>query len=137
MNLLDIADVAWATTRLDITVRDETGRRLRQYLIGDWPEQLGIGTVQDIIAGRTMICRRNINVHGRPTRGGSEMGWGLDKKSVPKVLATAEITRLTMDCYGRSSAIMVDVDIMIPKLTYEVERRMIDKELGTDGGEES
>lgn len=133
MNLLDIADVAWATTRLDITVRDETGRRLHQYLIGDWPGQLGIGTVQDIRSGRTTICRRNINVHGRPARGGSEMCFGLDKKSVPKVLATAEITRLTMDCYGRSSAIMCDVDVMIPKLTFEVERCGIDEELGADG----
>lgn len=56
MNLLDIADVTWGITRLDITVRDETGRRLHRYLIGNWPEQLGIGTVNDIRADRTTLC---------------------------------------------------------------------------------
>ena len=133
MNLLDIADVTWAITRLDITVRDETGRLLHQYLIGDWPEQLGIGTVHDIRAGKTTICRRSINMHGRPARGGSEIGWGLDKKAVPKALTTAEITRLMMDCYGSTSATKVSADVMIPKLSFEVERRVIDKELGADG----
>lgn len=133
MNLLDIADVTWAITRLDITVRDETGRLLHQYLIGDWPEKLGIGIVYDVSAGKTTICRRDINYHGRPARGGAEIGWGLDKKSVPKALMAAEITRLMMDCYGSTSATKVSVDVMIPKLTFEVERRGIDKELGADG----
>ena len=133
MNLRDIADVTWAITRLDITVRDETGQLLHQYLIGDWPEKLGIGIVYDVSAGRTTICRRDINHHGRPARGGSEIGWGLDKKAVPKALLDAEITRLMMDCYGSTSATKISVDVMIPKLAYEVEKQVIDKDLGTDG----
>lgn len=56
----------------------------------------------------------------------------MDKKAVPKALLTAEITQLMMACYGSTSDTKVDVDVMIPKLTFEVERRGIDRELGED-----
>ena len=118
MTLADIVAVCHTVTRVNVWARDDDGRLLQRYWIGDIPEALPQGAIWDIGRGELTVVRADINHHGEPCRGGSEMGWGFRRGIIPESLMQAEITSLSMRCRDGVRH-EVTVTMALPELTWQ------------------
>ena len=102
----------WPITEVRITAREpETGKFIHEWLYGD---QLFISPSMeyDKADGKLTICEVKINAHGDPTRGGSEIGWGVKEKLFPKKLIDAPITHLgMMNRHSNEYSVRADVEM--------------------------
>lgn len=116
MTLRDLFKVMWAITEIRITAREpEDGKYLHQWIYGpDIHEttQMFYGKQN----GKLTVVKCKINAHGDETRGGSEMGWGVKEKLLPKELIDAPIRHLGV-VNSRSGEYRVYADVEMQKLT--------------------
>lgn len=115
ITLKDLFEVTWTVTELIVTARDETGVfRHKFYFSPGAPETMPQGVRSDTEDGKTTYIWSRINEHGKPTRSGSEMGWGVNIKKIPKEILNAEIMHLSMSgqwthIYRDGNRVNVDV----------------------------
>lgn len=117
MTIRDLCEVTWNITEFDITAREpETLFYIHEFIIG---ENLSIGprTRWDIQEGKATAKECKLNEHGKPRRGGSEMGWGVDTKQVPPELLDATVTSLKLSSRGRRDGVTAYVDVELNALT--------------------
>ena len=66
----------------------------------------------DIDDGKLTVVDGKINAHGDPTRGGSEIGWGVKEKLFPKKLIEAPITHMSAaNKWHDGHSVSVDVEM--------------------------
>ena len=118
MTLNDIFAVTWDITELSITARDADGRFLHEWLYAPG-EILSMHQRHDIEDGKLTYIDRPINAHGKNTRGGSEMAWGVDKKRIHKELREAPITVMSMYMMSQGRGTSCRVDVTMHSLTAE------------------
>ncbi len=110
MTLTDIFEVTWDITELYITAREEDLTFIHQWIYAPDPG-LSIHQKYDIADGKLTVIEKRINVHGKDTRGGPEMAWGVETKAIHKELITAPVSLLMMlpRSQGRGTCCRVDV----------------------------
>lgn len=119
ITLRELFDVTWDITELDVTAREpETMTYVHQWLYGDGITET-IHMYHERRAGRLSIIEGRINHHGEPTRGGSEMGWGVDEKLFPADIIDAPVTHLVMTPRSRGNGTWCYVDIEMHPLTAQ------------------
>jgi len=70
-------------------------------------------------AGKLSIINCKANHHGEPTRGGSEIGWGINEKLFPTEIIDAPVTHLLMTPRSRGNGTWCCVDIEMHPLTAQ------------------
>jgi len=135
MTIRNIAKLTWTITRLDITARDENGRYLYRWIIGEEAPFVGHGGLfWDIAKGKVSDIEKKINVHNdQKANGQPEMGWGLDDTALPAELLDAEITCLGMRCWKGGVEYEVTVDVVLSSMMVEMlksQLRQFERERG-------
>lgn len=115
MTLRDLFDVFWTVTEVSITARKDDGEFLHQWIYGENINET-LHMYHDRMAGKLTLVDGKINAHGDPTRGGSEIGWGVKTKLFPKDLLDAPITHMGVRSY-QSGTNSVSVDVTMHPLT--------------------
>ena len=119
ITLRDLFEVTWDITELDITAREpETMTYVHRWLyVEDIYETIYMYHARK--AGRLSIINDKINHHGEPTRGGSEIGWGVNEKLLPAEIIDAPATHLLMMPRSRGRGTRCCVDIEMHPLTAQ------------------
>ena len=122
MTVKDLFEVMWSIKEVTFVARKpETQHLLCYFWIGEGcnRDRLPKGYLTDWTKGRFFFADRKINVHGEPTRGGAEIGWGYKKKSIPDALLNAEITHLICS-HAYHGGYEIYVDVILNEMTVEI-----------------
>ena len=121
ITLRELFKVNGTITRAEIQVRNDQGILLHEFYLGEKcsSAELAPRPWRAWEQGNLTASGRAINSHGKPTRNGPEMGWGLEEGTIPKELLDAEVCHLHM---GSSDGIRyrVTVDVYMQELTLEM-----------------
>ena len=115
MTLRELFEVMWSITELRVTARDPDGTFIHEWIYGPNVYETS-HMYNDRIEGKLTIVKEKINAHGDPTRGGSEMGWGVKEKLIPKELLDAPMTHLGVINH-RAGEYSVGADVTMQELT--------------------
>lgn len=122
MTLREVFEVYWDIWEIEITARNESGLFLHQWIYGpDIRETHGMWN--DRKDGKLTIVDGKINAHGDPTRGGSEMGWGVKEKLFPQQILDAKITHFAPSTRSRGDLLYVDIEL--DPITTEILRKTV------------
>ena len=116
MTLKDLVETFWTITELNVTAREPDGTFIHEWLYGEDINET-IHMYHERVAGRLSIIKDRINAHGKATRGGSEMGWGLEEKKFPKEMLAAPITHMSASTKWGSGGHRCSIDIEMQLLT--------------------
>ena len=131
ITLRDLFAVTWNITELDITAREpETMTYVHRWIYGEDIVE-NIHLYHERRAGRLSIIDAKINHHGEPTRGGSEIGWGVNEKLFPAEIIDAPMTRLLMTPRLRGNGTGCCVDIEMHPLTAQKYVKPFEEEVTT------
>ena len=131
ITLRDLFAVTWDITELDITAREpETMTYVHRWLYGDGITET-IHMYHERKAGKLSIIEGQINHHGEPTRGGSEIGWGVNEKLFPAEIIDAPVTHLLMMPRSRGRGTRCCVDIEMHGLTAQKYIKPFEEEVTT------
>lgn len=131
ITLRDLFAVTWDITELDITAREpETMTYVHRWLyVEDIYETIYMYHARK--AGKLSIINDKINHHGEPTRGGSEIGWGVNEKLLPADIIDAPVTHLLMTPMARGNGTRCCVDIEMHPLTAQKYIKPFEEEVTT------
>ena len=116
LTLLELFDLTWDIAELDITARDPELKFLHEWIFGEHVRE-STGMYHRRMAGDLTLNQTKIQMHGNPTRGGSETGWGVNEKLLPKGLIEAPVTHLAMRPMPQNKGTFVRVDVELSELT--------------------
>lgn len=115
MTLKDLFETFWTITEVRITAREpKTGAFIHEWIYGP---AISVSTYMryDIDDGKLTVVDGKINAHGEPTRGGSEIGWGVKEKLFHKALLDAPVTHLNV-FHWHNGEYRISVDVEMQKL---------------------
>ena len=116
MTLRDLVETFWTITELNITAREPNGTFIHEWLYGEDIKE-SIHMYHERMAGRLSIVEGRINAHGKATRGGSEIGWGLEEKHFPKEMLAAPIRHMSANAKCGNGGHRCSIDIEMQLLT--------------------
>ena len=119
ITLRDIFAVTWDITELQITAREpESLRFIHQWIYGEGIRET-THMYYDRLDGKLTLVSKRINHHGEATRGGAEIGWGVNEKLFPAAILDAPVTHMLMSARSQSRGTECSVDIEMHRLTAE------------------
>lgn len=126
IKLKDLLEVMYNVTEMEINARNPDTRLLHTFYFsqddfGDLPP----GVRDRILMGQTMFIQDRINVHGKATRGGAEMAFGVEMKAIPKEFLDAEVFHF-LD-FTRREGLHLSVDVIMQELQCETARANLQK----------
>lgn len=117
MTLRDLFEVYWTITDVHLTVRDADGKFLHRWIFAEGiTDRETVHQRRDRMEGKLTLVDEKVNHHGEPTRGGSEMGWGVRERIFAKSMLDAPIRHMGVmsSLIERTS---LDVDVEMQPLT--------------------
>ena len=124
MTLNDLFDTMWSIGSVAITCRNE-GRYLHEFRFAP-SEPSGNGPRIRIASEEVTYIVGPVNVHGRKTRGGSEMAWGYLDGSIPKELMNAKVDNMTIASLQRGYDVHINTE-EVSEMMVEVLRKKLEK----------
>ena len=119
ITLRDIFAVTWDITELWITAREpESMQFIHQWAYGDGIRET-THMYYDRMDGKLTMVNNRINHHGEATRGGAEMGWGVNEKLFPPAILDAPVTHMLMRDRSQGRGTTCSVDVEMHRLTAE------------------
>ena len=122
ITLRELFKVMHTITRVEIAARAENTVLLHSFWIGKGCDRAHLpkGMVPEWSKGRLSLSSRRINEHGKANkRGLPEIGWGLERGSIPDELLDAEITHLGGRC-ADGIEYKLSIDVILPEIIVEV-----------------
>lgn len=119
ITLQELFKVFWTITEINITARSPDGLFLHEWIHG---EDISVSTHMRYReqAGELTIKQEKINHHAEQTRGGAELGWGVNEKLFPKAILNAPIRHMTTYERSRNRGHYLNVDVEMQYMTAEI-----------------
>lgn len=113
--LRDLIDVFWRITEINVTARDPDGVFIHQWIYGENINET-MHMYYERMDGKLTIVDERINAHGKPSRNGSEIGWGVEPKYFHKDMLDAPITHMDVGTRQNEKKILY-IDIELQRIT--------------------
>lgn len=112
ITLRELFKVTWDIAEVNITARAPDLSFIHEWIFGEHVKE-SIHQRYDREDGKLTIRQEKIQYHGEQTRGGPEMGWGVNEKLFPPELIDAPVTVLNMHpmCCGWGTHVRADVEL--------------------------